>query len=531
MRKWPRRCPARLVTPSPPGSSPGSGTAAPSARSWLSVRVFMFRRRPSSYRSLPDPAPAQVTRRDARFPLARRTRRALPWPTLSRPRSLPDVAARSLVRLRRRLAGRAARPGPRGRLVALHRLGLGPLPAPGHRPGGAGGAARGARGGLGAARLGQPLAAALVGRGRLHGAGARPRARVHRRGPLHLLPAHRPPPLAPHPAAELPHLPAPLHPRHHRQAPRRVGPRRRLEDRPRRARQARIQGAVRRERLRLPLPPVGRDGHRLRVRRRRGGPDGDPGRPAPGLAAAIGSAAPLRGQPRRHRHPRHGHLGAPLARGPARGPHAARLRLPPPRLRPLRRRAQGAGPGRQVRAVPLPAPRLPRREHQGERRHPHRRRPGHRAARAEVRAGPGHARPRRRPARQGDGLAGGQRPRPLAGPALLHRSATRTPSSTRARRSSSPRCRSRAPPAKSGGSPRPPWSQRDPLPARAAHAQAPHQERAERDGGRPRRAGDPHGRVRPRARAVPLGPRGPDRTRAPRAGSASARAGRAPATG
>ena len=44
-------------------------------------------------------------------------------------------------------------------------------------------------------------------------------------------------------SAQPPHLPAPLHPRHRRQAPRRVGDRPHLEDRPRELPQARVQGA------------------------------------------------------------------------------------------------------------------------------------------------------------------------------------------------------------------------------------------------------------------------------------------------
>ena len=124
--------------------------------------------------------------------------------------------------------------------------------------------------------------------------------------------------------------------------------------------QARVQGAVRRERLRLPLPPPGGGGHRVHLPRRRTakGSRSSCRRAAPGRRAAGGAHSPYVDNPNqaaekefvtKRRGSRH-----EVRPG---GAHRPRLRLPPQaRVRALRRGAE-APPRRedQLRAVPLPA--------------------------------------------------------------------------------------------------------------------------------------------------------------------------------
>ena len=186
-------------------------------------------------------------------------------------------------------------------------------------------------------------------------------------------------------------------------------------------------------------------------------------------------------------------------------PHAPRLRLPEPRLPPLRLRADGPRPRRFLRAVPVQARRLPRGE--GRRRHAGGRRSGVLPLRAGVRHGQGDALPRRRTRRQAHGRVRHERLRPLPG-----RAPHRQPPPARGDQRGSA-------PARAGDEHRGLARRRvvrvgahrvrlGALPADAEDPQARRRRRPDRHRGRPRRAGDPHRRVRARTRPVPVGPAG-----------------------
>ena len=291
----------------------------------------------------------------------------------------------------------------------------------------------------------------------------------------------------------------------------------RLEDRPRALSEARVQGPVRRERLCLPdAASSRRRGSRspspTTTSRARGSRLGDE---LHASGRAAGPPIPYVDNPNHGRRAGIRHPGAPRPRGAARRVHASATTTSASPLSPSSARR----------------PRRPRPRHRYEQYHYHARRLArrdrHRAADTPVADDKGVA--RHEPKRSGhERRSARSRPtrvdkrsvalrheldRPRARRRLLDRAATLTPSSPSGRGSSSPSSRIEGTP---GGE----WRmagqrgvRRRALPPAAARRPSPSPRRAERDGRRPGGAGDPHRRVRPGARPVPLGSRGKDRRR------------------